>query len=963
MAIAVVVVAAVGAILWWTRHRSPDEHAPTTAEHGSGAVLRGPRPPAAPATVSGHVARRAGGAPIAGATVALQQSSFGSKFGGQDAPPLIVTTDASGAWSAGKVPPGDYLITAAAPGFVPSTLPKLAIAAGESKSGLDLLLDAGGTAVRGTVSDVGGGPIGGARVAARAERELSEDAPPIVTLTGPDGHYELSLPDGSFALTAAHDDYTAVTHEAEVVGKPLTLDFALVPGGTITGQVIARDTGKPVPGAVVEGRAGRRRYAGTRETVSDGDGKFTLRSLPSGAIALEAAGYGYASSSPTTVELGIGEQADGVRILVDHALSISGRVVDKASKQGIPGAHVAAWTMATQSKAVAPDPTDKDGAFEIVGVKPGSYLLVVMAEDKMPEIGKNVEVTDKDVTGVIVEVSTGATLSGHVDPGAVASIELSPAGEIGIGNIMEMIKTAFVHADSDGTGEFVLRHVPDGKFVIVARTKDGPTGKLAITVAGADQTGLVVTLEKRGSISGRVIDTNGAPVAGTKVIAQAAEGTSPASMVVTTMQHGGATSAADGTFKLVGLEAGKYRVETWGVDDMVTRMITKDKKQVEPVDVEAGVERSGVTVTVEARDGVIHGTVLGSDGHATADAWVTAYPQPPDSVPAKYAEYMSFAALPPVLSGADGKFTIDHLRKGKYHLVAEGPRGASHGEQDAKSGDSVTITLASLGTLSGHATMRGAPVTSYDLSCHSPSASIDRHVDAADGSYLLEHLAPGSFTCAVSADSGTASGKVDVPAGPATLELQIVPWASLTGTVVSVMTGQPVPGVAAIALDGNDSNGRGMINAVMGNTPTSDATGRFTIDQVSAGTGTLMLMAKTGSMQPLATKQYTAMQGDRVDVGTIKVVPPRNGDPGTLGMATDIEDTDLSVTMVQPGGPAANAGIAVGDKITAIQGTSVTDLTPKVAQQVISSGTIAVGQTVQLTLARGSTISVTAGKW
>jgi protocatechuate 3,4-dioxygenase beta subunit len=962
---ALVVVVAVGAILWWKR----GGHSETAATNGEGSAtahVRGPRPPAAPATVSGHVARRGGG-PIAGATVALAQASFGSKLGGgHDQPPLIATTDASGAWSTAKVPPGDYTITAAAPGFLPGTQPKLAIAPGESKAGIDFQLDAGGTSVHGTVSDVGGGPIGGARVSARPEnlRAIADDSTPIVTLAGPDGHYELTLPDGPVVLTASHDDYTSVAHDAEVAGKPLTVDFALVPGGTITGQVVARDTGKPVPGALIDARAPRRRFEANHEALADGDGKFTLRSLPSGAIALEASGYGYASSSPTTVEVGIGEQIDGVRVLVDHALSISGRVVDKASHQGLPGAHVAAWTMATQSKAEAPDPTDKDGAFEIVGVKPGSYLLLVMAEDKMPDLGKTVEVTDKDVTGVVVEVSTGATLQGRVDPSAVASIELQPAGEIGIANVMEMIKTTFVHADSDSTGAFVMRHVPEGSFVLVARAKDGPTGRLPVTVTGANQTGLVITLEQRGSISGRVIDTNGAPVAGTKVMARPTEKASGVSVMVDGLSHGSATTAVDGTFKIIGLDAGKYHVEAWDLDELMTRMMIKgkDKKEPETIDVVAGSEHGGVTITVEAHDGVIRGTVLGSDGSATADAWVTAYPAPPEGMPAKYVEYASYNALPPVLSGADGKFTIEKLRKGKYHLVAEGPRGASHGEQDGKAGDTVTIQLASLGTLSGHATMRAAPVTSYDLSCRSPAAAIDRHIDAADGAYSLEHLAPGPYQCNVSADAGTASGKVDVPAGAATLDLQVVPWASLTGTIVSVLDGRPIAGVAAIALDSNDT-GRSMMSAVLGSPPTSDATGRFTIDHVAAGSGSLMVMAKTGSMQPLATKPYTATQGQQVDLGTIKIVPPRSGDAGTLGMATDVEDSDLAVTMVQPGGPAANAGIVVGDKITQIQGTSVTDVTPKVAQQLISSGTIAAGQTISLTLARGSTVSVTAVKW
>ncbi len=150
---------------------------------------------------------------------------------------------------------------------------------------------------------------------------------------------------------------------------------------------------------------------------------------------------------------------------------------------------------------------------------------------------------------------------------------------------------------------------------------------------------------------------------------------------------------------------------------------------------------------------------------------------------------------------------------------------------------------------------------------------------------------------------------------------------------------------------------------MFGTPPTSDATGRFTVDQVAAGSGTVALMSKNGGMKPLGNRAYVATEGQTVDVGTIKVVPPPSGDMGTLGMATELEATDLAVTIVQAGGPAAAAGIVVGDRITAVQGSTVADLTPPIAQQVLASGTIAAGQTVQLTLARGPTVAVTAAKW
>jgi C-terminal processing protease CtpA/Prc len=103
--------------------------------------------------------------------------------------------------------------------------------------------------------------------------------------------------------------------------------------------------------------------------------------------------------------------------------------------------------------------------------------------------------------------------------------------------------------------------------------------------------------------------------------------------------------------------------------------------------------------------------------------------------------------------------------------------------------------------------------------------------------------------------------------------------------------------------------------------------------------------------------------GQRLDLGTIRVVPPRQGDAGTLGMATEIDAKGLTVSLVQPNGPAAQAGVVVGDRITAIDGQSVADITPDLAQKVLSSGLIGAGQQVVLELERGATVTLTAAKW
>jgi hypothetical protein len=933
--------------------------------HGSGRANT-PRVPAAPASVAGRVTRKTDGAGVAGAVVALARAELGAMFLPNDTPTIVVITDAQGAWTVPQIAQGTYTIAATANGFLPGTIAKFPIAAGAHRTGVDMVLDAGGTLLHGTVTDIGGGGIGGARVTAKRGDDMGLTVfPELVALAGTDGKYQLTLPDGSFEVTASHDDYTKTKRYIELAGQPVTADFVLTPGGSIRGVVVSRDN-KPVPGALVQAKG--RHATEHDQAISDADGKFTLRSLGPGELSLTAAGRGYASTAPTVVELGIGEQADNVRVIVDRAFSISGRVVRKGKPtEGIPGVQLGLFTFQGE-QAVALEPSADDGFFEILGVKPASYMLFAIGGDAVIELGKQVEVVDKDVTGIVLEMSRGARLSGRVEPGVVAaiSIELEP-GKIGLANMFDMVKTLLVKAESDVSGVFALENVPPGVFTLVAKHQDGRTGKLAITVTDAPQDGLVVKLEPRAAFAGRVIDANGAPVAGVHVSASAPRDDAPMMIDFNTKSGGSDVTAPNGAFRIVGLDAGKVEVSV--SDDAGTlawaNPAHKDKPQ-EPItfDLVKAVEKANVTLTVEARDGVIRGVVIGSDKKPASDAWVTVtLDRINESKDIDYNSIMAEGDRAPVLTNADGKFTLDHLRHGTYTIVVEGPRGTSRATKEhVKIGETVTIALEPLGTLSGRVTIGSVPVALYDIACDGPT-EMHRRITAADGAYTLERLAPGKYKCSVSADGGNASSPIDVPAGPAKLDLVLSAWGAVSGTVVNAMSGSPIAGLRVMA--GNpDTDPQAYGEAMLGKGPVTDANGRFVVEHQAAGKGHLVVMPKDGGFMQLAEKEYTLTASQRLDLGTIKVIPPRVGGAGTLGLSTDVTDGKLVVAIVKDGGPADTAGVKVGDRIATIDGSPVTD--PEIGKQMLASGSVGENQVVRLGLDRAGTavqLVVTAVKW
>jgi len=977
----VVAVVLVGLAVWWklagrgddagTGARPRAASGSAVANTGSAATAR---PSAAvPASVSGRVTRRAGGAGIAGARVSLARAELGAAmFEGGDTPTIQVMTDADGAWTALEVAPGGYLIAATANGFVPATRDKLVVGPGERATGIDLALDAGGLVVSGTVSDFGGGPIAGAEVTMTRERVSLQGSAELIAIAGDDGRYELTLADDAYSAIAKHADYASESRRFALAGKPLTIDFTLTPGGAIRGQVVTRD-GTPLPGALVQA-SHRRGGRDSTPALADDQGKFKLKGLDSGATSVTAAGRGYASVAPTIVELGIGEQVDDVTVIVDRAYTISGTVVERGTTKGVAGVRLGVFSMGSSETAFALAPSAADGTFEILGVRPATYMMFAFGEDVMPEIGQPVEVVDQDVTGVVVEMASGVRVSGRVEPPAVATIAISPT-TIGLGNIFEVVKTALVRAQSDETGVFTLQHVPAGTFSLTASTTSGQGGKVVVLVEAIDKTGVVVRLEQRGSLAGRVVDARGTAVAGARVAASPVRDkeSMSATVVMDAMRDESFVTGIDGSFKIVGLDAGKVgvRVHDDGGQLRWADAAHRDKPR-EPImfELAKAEARTGITLTVETRDGVIRGNVIGADRKPAADVWVTATLA--DDAPKTRGELIMEDADPgersrtrPVLTGADGTFVIERLRKGTYELVAETARGTARvAKPGIKTGDTVTLVLAPLGTLTGRGTAGGAPVTSYDLSCKGPTADdddgdIDRRVTDAAGAYKLERLPPAEYTCTAVADAGRATGTVRVPAGDAKLDLSLAPFATLTGTIVSALTGAPVPGVK-VMVSGDGFDAKMLGEMLTGGGPASDANGRFTLGRVPAGKGELAVMPKDGAFEQLAKRDFEVTSGQRLDLGTIKIVPPRKGEAGTLGMGTELADGALVVASVKPGGPAEGAGVRVGDKIVAVEGVAVAELTPALAQTLVASGTIGVGQQVQLGLDRaGAAAQVT----
>jgi RNA polymerase sigma factor (sigma-70 family) len=162
-------------------------------------------------------------------------------------------------------------------------------------------------------------------------------------------------------------------------------DFAAVPTQPFEGIVSDRESGKPIPKAVV-----RSEYPIRIETVSDADGKYTLRGLGPGEHRLVVTPPAGELNLPLEMAGGRANNHQPVRL--DFALSrgvwIEGTVTDARTKRPVAGASIYYTPLADGAVAtVAGDPlafeepagrTDADGKFRVVGV-PGPGGIAVHA--------------------------------------------------------------------------------------------------------------------------------------------------------------------------------------------------------------------------------------------------------------------------------------------------------------------------------------------------------------------------------------------------------------------------------------------------------------------------------------------------------------------------------------------------------------------------------------------------------
>ncbi len=941
-------------------------------------------------SLGGQVLDAATGQPLGQAVVLLTPAqgpaAIRREAGASGTRPRVLT-DATGRFAVDGLPAGRYRISAAKLGFLPAVEPAVTLSAGDHQRGVVLRLATGGNTIEGIVDDLGGGPIEGAlvRVGPASDRMIGHETMAYGAVTDEHGHYALSMPDGSWWITAGGEDYTADHRMVRVDHGPGRADFSLLPGAAIRGRVVSRATGAPVVDAKVsfsfDARHGNGSSHGTADpeqtAITDEAGRFHIHPLEPGQYSLYANARGLASAAKTVVHAAIGEQLTDVVVAVDPAFDVRGFVVDATDREhGIGNVQVTASV--PQDNRYLRAQTEPDGYFEFRGVLPGRHVLLLDGEGVLPSnLQHSFEVEDRDPDDLLIELSYGVAVRGRVEPPQAGRVKVAPRETHGGMELMlarAQLTRAVAEIGDDGT--FEIAGVPPGDWKLVADASDGSHGELEIEVNEAGPRDAVVTLAARSKVEGHVLDDAGEPVAGLTVSLEdtatpVRRGRRPGSVRI----GGSGVTAADGSFAVWGVDPGEYSVVVRDPADQPVTVLGKPDPAL-TVEAVAGRDVADLQLRVTLPRGRIAGRVRGPDGEPMADAFVTARAQ---------TDSKSFFGrrATTTITDAEGGFELDGLATDSYDLFARGAdantRGSAQGVRP--DGERLELELETLAEIRGVVTHNGAPVTQFTLDAGLGAKHV---IISPDGSFVLPRMEPGTRTVRASTDTGSAFAKAELsPGATVSIELSLAAWSTVEGTLVSAVDGTPLAdiGIRSKSDGGARPGDSNPMAAIMGTGgPTTDDEGHFRIEGIGAGEVVLRFShrVRRGSSEQLGLHRFALEPVASLDLGKIAVLAPARvskDERGWLGLDTKVQTTTPAnpiaqgptaaaspddpaktrVSWVDPTGPAAKAGLAVGDHILEVDGVAESDVGPATMASALHEVRIRNGQSYGLTVERSGT--------
>jgi protocatechuate 3,4-dioxygenase beta subunit len=766
-------------------------------------------------------------------------------------------SDTRGRFRVGGLAAGRYSVEAARSGYLAGEMPGVvaAVPAGRPLA-IALRREA---MISGTVVDEQGRPVAGAHVAiprdfggGRRMRVMNRASfAPVETDAGPDGAFSLRrlAPSSSLTVQASKAGFAPArrtgirlkTGEA-VRGVSLVLRRGVEGQGTVVDA-----EGHPVAGADVRAarmEKGRRGFAmilagAPREkpdAVSDAKGVFRLAGLEAGRYRVTAEKEGLVQKTPVTLDVADDAENRVAPIVLEAGAAVAG-IVRNTRGEPIPGADV---DVATEGGGPGEVTTDAAGKFRVAGLSAGKSVMIFASANGFGLKQANATPPAEDIS--IVLDTTGTVRGRVVDAdsnSAILDFSLSRSesrasgGQAVMGFYMGDEPRSFHSED----GSFELSGVPAGRWSIRAEAPGYRPAEVSAIEIGAAETkeGVVLSLKRGGTVSGRVLDAargsavpnaslswrTGAPVFGFGGRGQRQTATD-----------------ADGRFTFDALPEGKITLDASHPDYMEASVEVEPDRQ-NSVDIALGPGAS------------ISGSVVGSDGRT-----------PMGGARVSLDTQGEGGRMGSESTGADGSgaFLFDHLRAGRYQLVAQGGAGTSAAREvvlsDGQQLDGVLLQIARGTLLRG--TVSGLPAGRLGGLRVSASGSSYSDVTTTDdeGRFTLVDVPAGVVRVNASTSfpqSRSAQTTVEVAEGVPEMPVEVTfeDGSRLSGQITRA--GKPQPGLVVLAVT-DPPTGAGRATA-----QTNDG-GHYEIEGL--GDGTYEVSVSSIISQGVSYRKVVEVSGD-----------------------------------------------------------------------------------------------------
>ncbi len=630
----------------------------------------------------------------------------------------------------------------------------------------------------------------------------------------------------TLVLRAAKPGFISSIKDRVPVGAHV--DFTLLAGTPVNGQVVDADSGKPVKDVNIKGwfqtpesnKDLNATFRWKEEVLTDANGKFQFEGVPAKLVKfmLYHPDYDDVVEDHTIVQ---GSQ-NVVNFKVHLGLVVEGEVLDALKQTPVPDITVRAQDTLVPRWV---SKTDAKGRFRLTGVKaaPIRFSLTGKRYTTLNEV--------KTLTGDdrFDPAKDGPRIQFKIQPAGRAAGVITNSMGAPVANAKVFVaenRTLFypvrnpAEAVTGADGTFLVDDLGAGVKYKLAAVADGMAVNVSdeFTVGPAEiKEGLSVKLPRGAIIRGTVVDENHAPVANTLVdieVPQYVPVWFAKELDVGQPGHRTITTGPDGTFKVDLLWPGQYAVRVDNPEYVLVDKVTLTIKDLEEELVHDFTLQRAFSIT---------GRVLGKDGMPSEGASILAWWFERNEQPIS------------ATTDKNGDYRLLRLNKGPYRVKAEKAAESltSLPRDDVQAGSTaVDFQLVGHGMVVGAVVApNGSPVQDFNVLLHPLSAgggqrpnrkggtggltagysNTEEQYHDPGGIFRIQNVDPGTYSLEIVATEFAPSTPVELRVdGSATTDVGTIPLrsgATIFGAIRGPQ-GEPIPDMEVkVQLVGSDVKG------------------------------------------------------------------------------------------------------------------------------------------------------------